>query len=304
MARPRKAIVEYRIYELPSKFPVLMLSGKNWHICDVKSRRLHFHNCFEIGVCISGSGNLVIEGTELPFRTGDVTFIPKHIAHTTYSTKDTKSLWSYLFLDFNKLLGTQPEIDFYRLFSQAENGRFYFLVTSVLEELRNKSHFHEMIIKGLLSTIYYELLRFGKKLDVAQRSDTSNFYVIAPALQYMFDNFSNKLYISSLAELCHLSESHFRREFLSVMGLTPLSFLNMIRIEKVCELLVTTTDSILAVSEAAGFCSISSLNRCFAEVTGVSPRSYRENRFGNIKVKNLSILPYRGWTEAENLNDN
>ena len=42
-----KPIVEYRNYYLPSSFPVLLLTGDNWKISDVRSEHLHFHNCLE-----------------------------------------------------------------------------------------------------------------------------------------------------------------------------------------------------------------------------------------------------------------
>ena len=53
MPKPKKEIVEYRNYDLPVNFPVLLLSGERWHISEIKSERLHFHNCLEIGICHS-----------------------------------------------------------------------------------------------------------------------------------------------------------------------------------------------------------------------------------------------------------
>ena len=37
MSKPKKTVIEYRNYELPINFPVLVLTGDRWYISDVKS---------------------------------------------------------------------------------------------------------------------------------------------------------------------------------------------------------------------------------------------------------------------------
>ena len=316
MGRPRKAVVEYRIYDLPQQFPIILLDGKNWHISDVKNKRLHFHNCFEIGVCHTDSGTMVFENAELYFRAGDVTCIPKHIVHTTYSSKGTKSLWSYLFLDFHRLLGDAalPQgifendhshgMDFYHLFSRGKSPRIYSYAISVVEELRDKKPGYEMVVRSLLHALYYELLRLRASENLKGVTGASNVHSLAPALNHIGDNYASRLNIDALAKMCNFSTTHFRRVFLSVMGYTPHYFINKLRIDNACELLLTTSDSILFISETVGFSSISSFNRCFLQTMGVSPRTYRNARGMDEMPKSRCILPYSGWTQAEDLSPN
>lgn len=316
MARPRKAVVEYRIYDLPQQFPIILLDGKDWHISDVKNKRLHFHNCFEIGVCHTDSGTMVFEDAEYHFRAGDVTCVPKHIVHTTFSTKGTKSLWSYLFLDFHRLWGDavlpqgvfehnhSNSIDFYHLFNRDEYPRIYFYAISIIEELREKKLGYEMIVRSLLHALYCELMRMRDSENLIGGEGTSKVYPFAAALNYISDNYTSRLYIDDLAKMCNLSTTHFRRVFLSVMGFTPHYFINTLRIEKACELLLTTSNSILSISEIVGFGSISSFNRCFLQTIGVSPRAYRNSRGVDERPQSRCILPYSGWTQAEDLSPN
>ena len=49
MPRRKRPYIEFRDYNLSSRFPVLLLSGEEWRISDVASPRLHIHNCLEIG---------------------------------------------------------------------------------------------------------------------------------------------------------------------------------------------------------------------------------------------------------------
>ena len=75
MARPKQPVIEYRSYELPPDFPMIALTGDQWHISPVPSKRLHFHNCLEIGVCHSESGTMVLGSEQRAFRSGFVTCI-------------------------------------------------------------------------------------------------------------------------------------------------------------------------------------------------------------------------------------
>ena len=106
MARTKRDIVEYRIYDLPVDLPVFTLSGEQWRISDTPSSRLHFHNCLEIGFCHSDSGYIRFEDETVSFKAGDVFLIPRHVPHSTYSTKGCRSLWSYLFVDLDSLART------------------------------------------------------------------------------------------------------------------------------------------------------------------------------------------------------
>ena len=105
MARPKRMILEYRNYELPPDFPILVLTGDRWHISPVPGKHLHIHNCLEIGLCHSSGGTMVFGDQQVHFTAGDVTCIARNVPHTTWSDPDEASRWSYLFLDADTLLG-------------------------------------------------------------------------------------------------------------------------------------------------------------------------------------------------------
>ena len=107
MARPSKNIIEYRIYELEPDKPFLCLSGEEWRISDVLSDRLHFHNCLEIGYCLSDSGFLGFENdVTVPFAARDIFLIPRFVPHTTCSAPGCRSRWDYLFVDLDASTGS------------------------------------------------------------------------------------------------------------------------------------------------------------------------------------------------------
>ncbi len=72
MARPKHVVLEYRNYELPADFPILVLTGDRWHISPVPGKHLHIHNCLEIGLCHSSGGTMVFDHQQVHFAAGDM----------------------------------------------------------------------------------------------------------------------------------------------------------------------------------------------------------------------------------------
>ena len=326
MAKSKGVVTEYRNYYLPLHFPVLLLSGDYWKISDVPSGRLHFHNCLEIGICHSDSGCLEIFGEPASFKEGDVTVIPKNIPHTTYSTPGTESHWSYIFLDpqelFRNMLPTTwknfdlslyASKDLQVIFDRETYPQIYQLVISVIRELEEQKPSYQLSAKGLLLSLYIEIVRIltlekiggGTEGSPAlskkeKETENDNALVIAPALDYIEENYSSQFTIEYLADLCHWSPTHFRRVFHDIMGTSPLDFVNNTRITKACNLLRSTEDSVLNISETVGFHSVSSFNRYFIKIMQVSPREYRKQmQKSDKKAENQSILEYAGWLYPE-----
>lgn len=310
MARRPREVIEYRLYELPLHFPIILLDGEIWRISDLKRERLHFHNHLELGICHSDSGMMVIREEEVAFREGDITLIPRHVPHTTYSAKGTQSLWSYIFVDLEELLSdTMPlpgdlnkqgeAIPF--LMSGTAFPKVRFFVNCILEELRGLKPGYQNAVKGLFIALYYELTRLldkkGEPKPAANKKDT---LAIAPALEYINTNYMDKITIDGLSDMCHLSATHFRRLFLSIMGTSPLAFINATRISKACVLLRTSEAPILEIAAEVGFMSLSSFNRAFAAIMQTSPRHYRNaDNAEALKPKHKYILTYSGWVEPE-----
>ena len=324
MAKQKGVVTEYRSYYLPMHFPVLLLSGDYWKISDIPSGRLHFHNCLEIGICHSDSGTLEIYGEHLHFKAGDVTIIPRNIPHTTYSTPGTESHWSYLFFDPRELfrnilpaawqnhdLATYGFHGFKHVLSRNEYPNVNHLIMEIIHELEEQRPSYQLSAKGLLLSLYIELYRIqsmegnsdnsnsvSSKTETEQSGDKS--LVIAPALDYIEDNYMQQFTIEYLADLCHWSPTHFRRVFHDIMGTSPLDYVNNTRIMKSCNLLRSTEESILDISEMVGFHSVSSYNRYFTKIMQMSPREYRKQMQQSEKrAENQSILEFAGWMFPE-----
>lgn len=309
MGKSKQRVIEYRNYKLPFEFPVLLLHGDRWHISDKKADVLHIHNCLEIGICHSDGGIIEYGDSSCSFTAGDITCISQNIPHTTYSTKGTASLWSYLFLQPEELMKHYladssfiakkiVELDqkYFCVIHKKDAPEVYQLVLQIIEELTRKEDDYQMSVTGLFVSLFIRLIRIGsEKLPHTNTQNSKKAIVISPALDYIHQNYMQQFSIDTLACLCHLSPTHFRRIFHTIMNTSPLDYLNTYRILKACTLLRSTEDSILAVSEQVGFCSISSFNRHFDAIMGISPTKWRQT--GSDDTERISILQYNGWMD-------
>jgi AraC-like DNA-binding protein len=101
-------------------------------------------------------------------------------------------------------------------------------------------------------------------------------FSLAPAIEYCEKNYMNNFTVDCLAEKCHLSTPYFGKIFKKTLRLSPLEYIHHTRIYKACVLLSTGRDSILGVSIKTGFSSLSSFNRQFKAIRGISPSEWRK----------------------------
>jgi AraC-like DNA-binding protein len=84
--------------------------------------------------------------------------------------------------------------------------------------------------------------------------------------------------LAEAAQACGLSAGHLSRLFHHSTGLTFQEYVRRFRLEKACELLVSTDHSVTRIAFDAGFHSISQFHRSFKAVYGERPLEYRRKR--------------------------
>lgn len=308
MSRPKHTPIEYRNYKLPDYFPIILLTGEEWRISDVPSGTLHFHNCLEIGLCESDSGYMDFAGASHPFRAGDVSIMATDIAHTTYSTPGTASKWSYIFVNIEELFQPYFPLDiisngetltkllrnYSAILSRSEYPEIYSLVAGIVYEMQKKETNFQFSVRGLMLTLTMKLMNlyssFKDTGEVTQPRENS--LSIAPALYHIRQNYMMDFPMETLADMCHMSPTHFRRTFNTIMGFGALEYVNRIRIDHATTMLRTTEMPILNISEEIGFHSVSSFNRHFMEIVGMTPTQYRSQMSC---IRDRSVLKCTGW---------
>jgi AraC-like DNA-binding protein len=79
-----------------------------------------------------------------------------------------------------------------------------------------------------------------------------------------------------VADLLHLTESNFCKFFKKATGKTYSDYLNEMRINEACRLLVQTEKSVNQIAFDCGFETLSYFNRVFLNKKGITPSGYRK----------------------------
>ncbi len=311
MARPKQPVLEYRSYELPADFPLLVLTGDQWHISPVPSKRLHFHNCLEIGLCHSEGGTMVLGDQQSPFQSGYVTCIARNVPHTTWSAPGKRSLWSYLYLDPEVILGRAflSQLPDLQAFNRMLSSCHFMLspeqypwaapiVKSILEEFDQKPLGYKSCIRGQVLILIIYLLRIEAQNNAVSPLD-KNLLSLSPALDYIHEHYMQSFPLETLADTCHMSPTHFRRLFHEQMGTNPLSFLHQVRILESCTLLRASEKNIAEIAAQVGYASLSCFNQHFQRVMGCTPSAWRKS---GAEVR-PSLISHTGWMRAEILEE-
>ena len=290
MGRKKKSKIEFRYYRMPEDIPFLALLGEKWvqyYGRDVDY--LHFHNYLEIGYCYSGTGTLVLGEENYRFTGNQFSVIPKNYPHTTDSDSDTVSKWEYLFIDVDMILEqfyrgggiNRKENISYRINSQAffksaeEKPKMAEMIRNIMDVIREKQEFYLEEVKGLMVALLVCIARENPDEKGPVEISGKVTIPVSRALDYITLHYMEPLMVGDLAKWCHISETHFRRVFSTYMQMGPLEYINLVRVQAACNYLKNTDESMADIAGKCGFTTLSTFNRNFKQVTGVSPSEWR-----------------------------
>jgi AraC family transcriptional regulator len=98
---------------------------------------------------------------------------------------------------------------------------------------------------------------------------------IADVLRTIEDRATEPLDLDGLAAIAGMSKYHFLRVFGRTVGMTPHQFLLAVRMRRAALRLIQTLEPVSAIAFEAGFGDLSTFNRRFRGLFGMSPMAYQ-----------------------------
>ncbi len=100
--------------------------------------------------------------------------------------------------------------------------------------------------------------------------------VVARVQDWIRRNLSRPIGIGEMAGIASTSTRTLIRRFRVALGTTPLSYVQRLRVERAKTLLATSSLSLQAIIDRAGYEDLSSFRKLFRAHTGLAPRDYRD----------------------------
>ena len=312
MAKKRKKPkMEFRYYQMPAGSPILAFLGQKWvqHYGE-NIDYLHFHNYLEIGFCYEGQGRMLLGEEEVRFSGREFSVIPPNYPHTTDSDLGTISRWEYLFIDvegfLRSFLDTPVKADkvIQRIYSKAlfleenQSPSISAKILKIMNIMRDGEEFYLEEAKGILASLLVEIARLNRRSEEERVEEEKGKFtnMITRVQDFVSYHYMEDIKVEDLAKSCHISETHFRRVFTSYMKMSPLEYINTVRINTACELLETTDAPVADVAHKCGFTTNSTFNRNFKQLMGVTPLEWRKRPESyEQQLLRFDIHSEKGW---------
>ncbi len=311
MARKKKDTMEFRFYEIPQGESALVLYGDSWvRVYGHDELHLHFHNLTEIGICRYGDGNMYLDSDVYRYHDGTLTVIPENFPHITVSDGENNNFWEYIFFDLKSIVEEIfPQNPVYQskvieslnktamFMGEDKDGELTVIINSIIEEAKNKKPYYQKKISLFLKTLVIDLVRKSDvQIEDEQSVKGTNMAQIAAALDYVNKNYDKPMKANELAGICSMSETHFRRIFEEYINMSPMDYVNLIRIQRACDLMKKSNDSMDMVAAKCGFATTSTFNRNFKKYLDTSPYQWKINPSNyEHRLLNFRISALKGW---------
>lgn len=261
----------------------------------IHSYPLHWHNEMEFILITNGQVIITLNKTPIQASKGDIVLILPGMLHAIERDQSYTAEYYNIVFDL-KLLGQDTPSDFcfyhyikpylnekislpYR-FSQSHTAypKLHQALTTLIEIHHSNPLGAELYIKSQLFYIFWllEPLQSQTKSPAPSQYHISQIQKMKDLLLFIHANYASSFTLKEAADFCNYSPSYFSKFFKSFTGMTLIEYLNNYRLKKAGDLLLTTSLSIIEISEITGFENHSYFIRLFRKHYQTTPKQYRK----------------------------
>lgn len=251
--------------------------------------RLHLHNTYEIYYLISGDVQYSIGHRLYEVNPGDIVIIPKNTTHRTLSRSDrsVERILVYFSDNFISSFSKHLSADAFEAFSalgcvrlgKEQQNRAYRIFNKMLEIHTHPDKYSEAEIFTLLCELIIMIMRHGHAVERITSDTTES--KIMDAVDYIKNNFSQELSLTSVAKIVCMESTYFSKSFRKITGFKFHDYVLQTRLTESIEYLLNTPLSISQIAEECGFTSGNHFGDVFKKHKGMSPREFQKQNKEN-----------------------
>jgi AraC-like DNA-binding protein len=251
--------------------------------------RWHYHDAYELHLIVATSGKIFVGDYIGDFSPGNVVLTGPRLPHNWITTdilsetvplRDMAIQFSHTPID----LAARYIPEFREIMPLLERARYGVEFFNVgervrqdfcrIRELSGMERFAEFLklLAVLAKSNAYQLL---SSAQMQSFDDDASLAKINAVFNYILDNYSKPISAETIAATLGMSQSKFSRFFRKATGNNFTAFVNHIRINKACHLLMNTDMYIATICYEVGFNNVANFNRRFLDMKGVTPKEFR-----------------------------
>lgn len=263
---------------------------------DKKPVEKHKHEFIEIVFIARGSCKHKYRDSIVTLIPGDTFVIVPNEEHEYTIDKDM-TIYNILFYpeflgsDWNSLceIGGIYDLLFVEPFYRSEAAKQEILhlepevsgkLEKMLDEMREEKNAMKIGSKlnlkaGLIKILVLLAREWESSTGIQARIMEGKRNLLVSAINFIEQNMKEALTVGQIASKAYMSPQHFRKIFKNSTGVTPMEYINKLRISTAQKLLIESDFSISKIAEEIGIIDINYFSRLFKREVGCSPSTYR-----------------------------
>lgn len=261
--------------------------------------RWHCHDEYELHLITRTSGKAFVGDWIGPFQPGHLVLCGPRLPHNWVSfdvpqqgVEERDLVIQFMHEPFERAAEDIPELrEVMQLLARAGHGIEFFGMSQVARVhwdkvkaargLRRFGLFCEFLA-DLAQCNDYRLLSTVQMQGAEGAEGDAQVEQINDVVNRIIDNVGEPISMSDVAKELGMSESRFSRFFRRSTGNSFTDFVNHVRINSACHLLMQTDHLVTDICYQVGFNNVANFNRRFLEIKGMTPTEFRrqsESRF-------------------------
>lgn len=207
------------------------------------------------------------DGQTLTVKENDIIYLPKHSTYNV-STKVSGDCYAINF-------DTAEQINFAPFVINIKNYNTVISSFHIAQKVwKQKSSGYVIKCRAELYNIIYAMQQEYFSRYIPKNKSA----IIKPAVDYIHEKHTDEVIkVDTLARICNISPEYLRRIFKTVYGVSPIIYINSLKIARAKELLKSQLYSISEVASLSGFSEVSCFSREFKKTTGISPSEFKKS---------------------------
>lgn len=226
---------------------------------------------------LSGYGIVEINKKEYKL-TQNSGFFVKIPSDTKYYC-DNNNPWSFVYIRFESDCLESLLNNFQGVFKFDESNFIIKQLFEILDDCKNKTYSYEELsvqVYSFICKLYSDLFGESKKFSP----------VVAKAKNIMDNEFKN-INITEIAGVIGVSRNHLARCFAEETGISPICYLQNVRLNYSLKLLASTSLSVKEIAEKCGFSTANYYTKSFFKKFNKTPSKFRKEYLKQLKVEVL-----------------
>lgn len=249
--------------------------------------KAHFHNYFELLYLDHGVRYFIIEDRIYAAQEGDIVLFASNVMHNAYSDTDVKFQRTLVCFQLDEIEGEpvraalQEGSGIYRI-TASRQSVISTLIRLLLEAQQSESDRRKPFMHSLLNTIVLCMMEYSTRPKERPPEERS---IAMKVIRYIEEHYRESITLNELAAHFFVSKSYLCRAFKKYTNQTIIQYVNNTRIMMAQRRLMDTEDRIARISMDTGFENVTTFDRVFRQVTGVSPTQLRKRQRSSVREK-------------------